>query len=79
MVAQIMQNRTWKEEEMAKEKKRKVGRPKVLPPDLIKRFQIRCSVKDIEVWTERAIEQGYGNVSAWIRKVANDAMKQPAK
>lgn len=59
--------------------KKPVGRPKILPAELTERFQIRCSVKDIESWETRALSLGYGNVSAWIRKVANDAMKQPAK
>lgn len=62
-----------------KKEKRKQGRPKTLDPNLIKRFQIRCSVKDVETWTARALSTGYSNLSSWLRHVANVAMKQPAK
>lgn len=57
----------------------KQGRPKMLPPELSKRFQIRCTPQDIELWTERAVQLGYGSVGAWLRKTANDALKQSVK
>jgi len=50
------------------------GRPKVLPPDLDKRHQLRCSSKDFELWERYAEQLGFPNVSAWIRKAANDAL-----
>lgn len=50
------------------------GRPKVLPPDLDKRHQLRCSSKDFELWEKYRKQLGFPNVSAWLRKVANDAI-----
>jgi hypothetical protein len=79
MVAQIMQNRTRKEDGMAQKKKKTQGRPKVLSPDLNHRLAIRCALVDAEAWEQRAITLGYGGASAWIRKTLNDAMKQPAR
>ncbi len=53
--------------------KKPPGRPKVLPPDLDKRHQLRCASKDFDVWVREAGRAGFPNVSAWIRKVVNDA------
>lgn len=57
----------------------KLGRPKVLPPELNTRYQIRCSDKDVEAWEKRATQLGYPGASSWIRKVLNDALKQPVR
>lgn len=57
--------------------KKPPGRPKVLPPDLDKRHQFRCSSRDFELWEQFAKEVGFPNVSAWLRMVANAAL--PAK
>jgi len=54
--------------------KKPPGRPKVLPPELDKRHQLRCASKDFEAWEEYSKEIGFPNVSAWLRKVANDAL-----
>jgi hypothetical protein len=59
--------------------KKRPGKPKVLPPDLDTRHQLRCRSSDLEAWSERAAEEGFPNVSAWIRKAANAALKQPAR
>lgn len=76
-----------KEEDMPKKKrdheedggesgeKRRPGRPTVLPPELDKRHQLRCASKDFDAWVSHAKRLGFPNVSAWIRKVANDAMR----
>lgn len=52
------------------------GRPRVLPPDLDKRHQLRCSSKAFQLWEQYAKQEGFPNVSAWIRKVANDALPE---
>jgi hypothetical protein len=54
--------------------KKPPGRPKVLPPDLDKRHQLRCSSKDFEMWERYSNQLGFPNVSAWIRKTVNDAL-----
>lgn len=54
--------------------KKPPGRPKVLPPELDKRHQLRCSSRDFEAWETHSQEIGFPNVSAWLRKVANDAL-----
>jgi hypothetical protein len=54
--------------------KKPPGRPKVLPPDLNKRHQLRCSSRDFDLWEEYSRSIGFPNVSAWIRKVVNDAL-----
>lgn len=61
--------------------KKPPGRPKVLPPDLDKRHQLRCSSKDFGAWRLQATKLGFPNVSAWIRKVVNDALpkRRPAR
>lgn len=51
------------------------GRPKTLPPDLDKRHQLRCSSREFKVWVKKAKASGFPNVSAWIRKAANDAVQ----
>lgn len=60
------------------EKKPKLGRPKTLPKELDTRFQIRCSTKDVEAWKANALRLGFRDVSAWIRKAANDALNKQA-
>lgn len=62
-----------------KQKQKKQGRPKVLSPDLNHRLAIRCARGDAEAWEQRAISLGYGGASAWIRRILNEALKQPAK
>jgi len=57
----------------------KLGRPKTLSPTLDARYQIRCSAKDMETWEAHAEKLGYVGVSAWLRHVANAAVKQPGK
>lgn len=57
------------------EDKNPPGRPKVLPPELDMRHQLRCSSRDFETWQEVATVAGFPNVSAWIRKAANDAAR----
>ena len=60
--------------------KKPPGRPKVLPPDLDKRHQLRCATKDFDAWEKHSQEIGFPNVSAWLRKVANDALpKRPTR
>lgn len=54
--------------------KKPPGRPRSLPPELDKRHQLRCSSRDFEAWETYAQELGFPNVSAWIRKAANDAL-----
>lgn len=85
-IRQISVGRIWKDQGMTKKKEKeingnghKLGRPKVLPPELSKRYQIRCSPKDVEAWESRAAQLGYPGASSWIRKVLNDALKQPAR
>lgn len=56
------------------DQKKPPGRPKVLPPDLDKRHQLRCSTADFGKWVAYATKLGFPNVSAWLRKVANDAV-----
>lgn len=68
-----------KKRKPAPEEKKPIGRPKVLPPELDTRKQIRCASVDFAKWEERAFEMGFPDVSAWIRKVANDALKQPGR
>lgn len=60
------------------EDKNPPGRPKVLPPELDMRHQLRCSSRGFETWQAAAEEAGFPNVSAWIRKVANDAARKVA-
>lgn len=85
MVAKIMANDVWKDVDMAEKKRKpeaaekKQGRPKVLPPELDTRIQIRASKKLVAVWKAHAVSLGYGDVSAWIRKLAADALRQPAR
>lgn len=54
--------------------KKPPGRPKVLPPELNKRHQLRCAERDFEMWEKYSKKIGFPNVSAWLRKVANDAL-----
>lgn len=54
--------------------KKPPGRPKVLSPDLDMRHQFRCSSKDFDAWSTHSQQIGFPNVSAWLRKVANDAL-----
>jgi predicted DNA binding CopG/RHH family protein len=68
-----------KTEDTNGEEKKHPGRPKTLSPDLDKRHQLRCASKDFEAWKARATKLGFPNVSAWLRKCANDALKQPAR
>lgn len=63
---------------VADKKQQKQGRPKMLPAELSERFNIRCSKTDLEKWTERAVALGYGSVSAWLRRVANESLKAKA-
>lgn len=55
------------------------GRPKVLPPHLDKRHQLRCSSSEFEEWVEESSKQGFPNVSAWIRRAANAALPKRAR
>jgi len=57
----------------------KLGRPRTLPKELDTRYQIRCSAKDVAAWEAHAERLGYGSMSAWLRHVANAAIKQPSK
>lgn len=50
------------------------GRPRTLSPELDKRHQLRCSTRDFDAWEKHAAKIGFPNVSAWLRKVANDAL-----
>jgi hypothetical protein len=62
------------------ESKNPPGRPRQLAPDLDKRHQLRCSSRDFEAWERHAVETlRFPNVSAWIRKVANDALPRSAR
>lgn len=54
--------------------KKPPGRPKVLSPELDKRHQLRCATKDFDAWEKYSREIGFPNVSAWLRKVANEAL-----
>jgi hypothetical protein len=54
--------------------KKTPGRPKILPPELDKRHQLRCASKDFDLWEEYSKTIGFPNVSAWLRKVANAAL-----
>ena len=65
--------------EKKRDKKRKPGRPVTLPKELDKRYQIRCASSDVAAWEQRAMELGFPSASAWIRKIANDALKQPVR
>jgi hypothetical protein len=58
----------------ADDDKKAPGRPKVLPPHLDKRHQLRCSSVNFALWRAHARTLGFPNVSAWIRKVADDAL-----
>jgi hypothetical protein len=65
---------------MAQKKQKKAqGRPKTLSPDLNHRMAIRCAKNDADAWEERAVALGFVGASAWIRKILNDALKQPAR
>lgn len=55
------------------------GRPRTLSPDLDKRHQLRCASRDFDAWSKRADRLGFPNVSSWLRKVANDALKRAAR
>ncbi len=69
-----------KTEDLSGDVDKKVGgRPRTLPASLDKRKQIRCATRDFEAWVERSRSVGFPDVSAWIRKVCNDALKQPAR
>lgn len=59
--------------------KKRPGRPRILSPELDNRFQIRCSHADEDAWRERATKLGFPSPSAWIRKMLNDALKQPVR
>jgi hypothetical protein len=79
-----MSPKTVTDEPMAEKKRKpeadkKNGRPKVLPPELDTRIQIRASKKLVAVWKAHAVSLGYGDVSAWIRKLAADALRQPSR
>lgn len=64
-------------------KKRKhasgAGRPRTLTPGLDKRFNVRCSESDFERWEAHAQKIGLSGAGQWLRKLANDALAQPAK
>lgn len=75
-----MSTRTDTQMTMAQKKQKKAqGRPKTLSPDLNHRMAIRCALADAEAWEERAVALGFVGASAWIRKILNDALKQPAR
>lgn len=59
---------------LEEDEKNPPGRPKVLPPDLDKRYQIRCASRDFELWEKHRKKIGFPNLSAWLRKLANDAL-----
>jgi hypothetical protein len=59
--------------------KKSPGRPRTLPPELDKRHQLRCATKDFDAWRKESGREGFPNVSAWLRKVANDALKQSTR
>lgn len=63
-----------KKRKIDEDDKKPPGRPRSLSPELDKRHQLRCSSRDFEVWETYARELGFPNVSAWIRKCANDAL-----
>lgn len=54
--------------------KKPPGRPRTLSPDLDKRHQLRCASGDFDAWEAHSKAIGFPNVSAWLRKVANDAL-----
>jgi len=68
-----------KEDEDGGEEKRSPGRPRVLPPELDKRHQLRCASNDFELWVEHSKKLGFPSVSAWLRKVANDALPRSSR
>lgn len=45
---------------------------------LTKRYNIRCNVDELATWEQRARELGYNGASAWLRRLANDAIRSPA-
>jgi hypothetical protein len=39
-----------------------------------KRYMIRCSPEEFELWEARARELGYASAGAWMQRIANDAI-----
>jgi hypothetical protein len=53
---------------------RPVGRPVVNPPDLDKRYMIRCSEEDWRAWDTHARSLGFNGAAPLIRKHMNELM-----
>jgi hypothetical protein len=60
---------------MVKKKRSNRGRPRIIPPELSRRFMIRTTDDDLETWENHARSLGYGGAAPWIRKTLNDAIR----